>query len=152
MIVEICFDFEEHIHLCLHRATMDVEELQRAGYSTRYINNKVNLELECKKTLGIVKYIPPPKPPLPKEENKVTSVRRKKIKRQLNRIKTTIKESTGVITILSGWRAFTLEKIFFWPKLKGSCVEMKKTPTANHHLRFRTMAQHGRCNQAPLKA
>jgi len=32
----------------------------------------------------------------------------------------------GVITILSGWRAFTLEKIFFWPKLKGSCVEMKK--------------------------
>ena len=74
---------------------MDVEELQRAGYSTRYINNEVNLELECKKTLGIVKYIPPPKPPLPKEENKVTSVRRKKIKRQLNRIKITIKESTA---------------------------------------------------------
>ena len=74
---------------------MDVEELQRAGYSTRYINNEVNLELECKKTLGIVKYIPPPKPPLPKEENKVTSVRRKKIQRQLNRIKITIKESTA---------------------------------------------------------
>ena len=30
------------------------------------------------------------------------------------------------ITILSGVLAFTLEKIFFWPKLKGSCVEMKK--------------------------
>ena len=74
---------------------MDVEELQRAGYSTRYINNEVNLELECKKTLGIVKYIPPPKPPLPKEENKVTSVRRKKMQRQLNRIKINIKESTA---------------------------------------------------------
>ena len=74
---------------------MDVEELQRAGYSTRYINNEVNLELECKKTLGIVKYIPPSKPPLPKEENKVTSVRRKKIQRQLNRIKINIKESTA---------------------------------------------------------
>ena len=71
---------------------MDVEELQRAGYSTRYINNEVNLELECKKTLGIVKYIPPPKPPLPKEENKVTSVRRKKIQRQLNRIKINVEE------------------------------------------------------------
>jgi len=33
---------------------------------------------------------------------------------------------TRVITILSGWRTFTLEKIIFWPKLKGSCVEMKK--------------------------
>ena len=35
-------------------------------------------------------------------------------------------QSWGAITILSGVLAFTLEKIFFWPKLKGSCVEMKK--------------------------
>jgi len=58
-----------------------------------------------------------------------------------------------VITILSGWRAFTLKKIFFWPKLKGSCVEMKKNtnrqpPTT---LDFEPW-QHGRCNQAPPKA
>ena len=71
---------------------MNVEELQRAGYGTRYINIELNLELECKKTLGLVKYIPPPTPPLPKEESKVTSVRRKKMQRQLNRIKINVEE------------------------------------------------------------
>jgi len=51
--------------------------------NNRFRRNENELELECKQTLGLVQYIPPP----PGEESKDTSVRRKNIRRKLKRLK-----------------------------------------------------------------
>jgi len=66
---------------------MDEDKVPKAAAkrhaNNRFRRNENKLELKCKQTMGLVQYIPPP----PGEESKATSVRRKNMRRKLNRLK-----------------------------------------------------------------